>query len=187
MNKTRKRKKGLTRLPDTQAERRYLEIGFLYLDLRVCKRCRGTDANLKEAVAEVTQVLRAAGVEVGIRKIHVQSEEQARELGFISSPTIRINGRDIQSDLKESSCGSCGDGCGEGVECRIWTYQGREYTTAPKAMIIEAILRDVYGGSRQNVEGSPRTRDVSDNLKRFFTTKRHQENKVLLTSKRCCD
>lgn len=91
-----------------------------------------------------------------VRKIHVQSEKQARQLGFISSPTIRINGRDIQLDVKESLCESCGDLCGEDVNCRVWVYQGKEYTAPPKAMIIDAVLREVYGtpGSLRRSKGS---------------------------------
>lgn len=32
--------------------------------------------------------------------------------------------------------------------CRIWVYRGEEYTEAPVAMIVEAILREVFGGER---------------------------------------
>jgi hypothetical protein len=38
------------------------------------------------------------------RRIHVRSVEQARELRFVSSPTIRVNGRDIASEPLESEC-----------------------------------------------------------------------------------
>ncbi len=46
---------------------------------------------------------------------------------------------------KESKCESCGDLCGDDVDCRIWLYQGKEYTSPPPAMIVDAILREVYG------------------------------------------
>jgi hypothetical protein len=42
------------------------------------------------------------------RKTLVETAEQARELLFVSSPTLRINGRDIALELKESPCGSGG-------------------------------------------------------------------------------
>src|SRR5574341_868996 len=100
-----------------------LVIELLYADLSVCTRCRETDLNLEEAISEVAQVVRATGVDVVVKKIHVQSEEQAQALRFVSSPTIRINGKDIQFELKESPCNSCGDLCGEDVLCRVWTYQ----------------------------------------------------------------
>jgi len=37
-------------------------------------------------------------------------------------------------------------GFGRDVDCREWVYQGKEYTASPKAMIIDAIFREVYGG-----------------------------------------
>ncbi|WP_094606338.1 hypothetical protein SPSIL_029210 [Sporomusa silvacetica DSM 10669] len=153
-------------------EKRLL-IDFMYIDLTVCERCTGTDASLEETIAEVAKVLKATGYEIEVRKTLIESEEQACELGFISSPTIRINGHDIQLDVKESLCESCGDVCGEEVDCRVWVWQGQEYTTPPKAMIVNAILRYVYGdqqGAQQE------TKAVPDNLKKFFAAK----------NKKCC-
>ena len=165
-NKIRKRAKALS---GNQARRKHFDIEFMYLDLSVCTRCRETDAHLDEAIVEVAQILRTTGVEVNVRKIHVQSEGQARQLGFLSSPTIRINGTDIQLDVKESPC-ECGESCGcaGGIDCRVWTYQGKEYTAAPKPMIIEAILREVYGGLKGSSDRSPQWGDVPDHLRRFF-------------------
>lgn len=157
---------------DIPSGKRRLDIEFMYLDLSVCTRCQGAETSLEEAVSEVAQVIEATGVEVVVHKINVQSEDQARELGFVSSPTIRINGRDIQLDVRESLCESCGDLCGEEVDCRVWVYQGKEYTVPPKAMIIEAILREVYGGTDKGTEVPARTVDVPENLKRFFAAGR---------------
>lgn len=150
-----------------------LTIEFMYIDLTVCDRCLGTDASLDTAIAEVASVLKATGYEIEVRKILVETEEQACDLGFVSSPTIRINGQDIQLDVKENLCESCGDVCGEEVDCRVWVWQGKEYTTPPKAMIVDAILRHVYGGQKpaENV-----AREVPENLKKFFAAKK----------KRCC-
>src|SRR5215210_9070214 len=88
-----------------------LGIDFLYLDLETCTRCRGTDANLAAALMEVGRVLEAAGVEVVVRKTLVASAEQARALGFVSSPTLRVNGADIALELRESRCAECGETC----------------------------------------------------------------------------
>jgi hypothetical protein len=173
-----------------------LNIEFLFIDLSRCTRCQGTDTSLEEALAETASVLRATGVEVTVQKIHVQTEEQARESGFVSSPTIRINGRDIQlgAEVKESLCESCGGVCGEeGIGCRVWMYQGKEYTAAPKAMIIDAILREVYGGANQGTETPRQGRDLSENLQRFFAAKQRKERGGESTcgsrsaSAKCCD
>lgn len=148
-------------------EKRRIDIDFMYIDLSVCNRCQGTDVSLDEAIAEVSAVLKAAGVEVKVNKIHINSEQQAHQLRFASSPTIRVNGRDIQMNVKESLCESCGDLCGDEVDCRVWVYQGNEYTVPPKALIVDAILREVYGGS-SCVPSLEEEFVVPDNLKHFF-------------------
>jgi hypothetical protein len=61
-----------------------------------------------------------SGVTVSVTKTLVASEAQARALGFVSSPTIRINGVDIAGELVESACDSCSESCAcnGGVDCR---------------------------------------------------------------------
>lgn len=148
-------------------------IDFLYLDVTVCERCQGTDKNLDEAIDEVANILKATNVEVKVNKINVNTEELARQYKFVTSPTIRINGNDIQMDYKESLCESCGDLCGDDVDCRVWIYQGNEYTKPPKAMIIEAILKTIYGGenTKQEIEYT-----LPDNLKNFYEAMKTKEN-----------
>ncbi|MBP1671741.1 MAG: Ferredoxin [Bacteroidetes bacterium] len=127
-------------------KKKQIYIDFLYLDLSVCTRCQGADTSLDEALAEVSKVLEATGTEVVLNKVNINTEELAVTHKFLSSPTIRVNGRDIQLEVHESLCESCGDLCGDEVDCRIWVYEGQEYPIPPKAMIIEAILKEVYGG-----------------------------------------
>jgi Domain of unknown function (DUF2703) len=154
--------------------RRKVEIDFLYLDLEVCTRCRRTDANLESAVRTAEMVLKATGVEVIVNKTLVDTEMKARELGFVSSPTVRINGQDIAFELKESGCESCGSTCARGanINCRVWIYRGVEYTEAPKPMILEAILKEVFAEKEESAYPSSPTAGIPDNLKRFYAAKR---------------
>ena len=158
--------------PSAAAVNQELFIDFMYLDLETCTRCRGTDANLEGALAEVGSVLAAADLDVVVRKTLVDSAEQAKALGFVSSPTIRVSGRDIALDLRESNCGECGDACGcaGGVDCRVWVWQGEEHTAAPQPMIVDAILREVYGGTARPVAAAPPTA-LPENLERYFAGK----------------
>lgn len=152
--------------PDTNKP---IVIDFLYIDLSVCERCQGTGTTLNEAIEDVKKILEAAGYDIKVNYIHVQTEEQAEELGFISSPTIRINGHDIQMDVKETLCESCGDLCGDDIDCRVWIYDGKEYTVPPKPMIVNAILGYIYGDqSAQEKQHSAKT-EVPANLKKFFS------------------
>jgi len=154
-------------IEDIVVEKRKIVIDFLFLDLSVCTRCQGTDASLDEALAEVSKVLEATGTEVVLNKVNVNTEELAIANKFVSSPTIRVNGYDIQMDVKESLCESCGDLCGDEVDCRVWVYQGKEYTVPPKAMIIEAILKEVYGGHEGHTPAQEYV--LPENLKHFYS------------------
>lgn len=148
--------------------KQHIIIDFMYIDLSVCERCQGTGSTLDEAIEDVKKILEAAGYDIKVNYIHVQTEEQAEELGFVSSPTIRINGQDIQMDVKETLCESCGDLCGEDIDCRVWVYDGKEYTVPPKPMIVNAILGYIYGSNGAQDTNQPVSREVPDNLKKFF-------------------
>jgi hypothetical protein len=160
----------------TQTPKKKVEIDFLFIDLEVCERCKGTDSSLESALEAVSAVLESAGVQVIVSKTLVETAEQARQLGFVSSPTIRVNGRDIAIELRESSCATCGEACAceGGIDCRVWVYQGREYTVAPVAMVVDAILAAVYGGTEDDTPMPPLPQTVPANLQRFFAAKARQ-------------
>jgi uncharacterized protein DUF2703 len=163
-----------------------LRIDFLFLDLETCTRCRGTDRNLESALESARDLLAAMGTEVEVNKVRVDSAELARELRFESSPTIRVNNRDAALELRESSCGSeaCTDGCGESIACRVWVHAGEEFTEPPVAMILDAILREVYRGG--SVEPEPEPYKLPDNLARFFAGKVRAEEPHGPTQADCC-
>ena len=158
-----------------QADRNRVELEFLYLDLDVCSPCRSTEANIEEALSQVWAVLESTGTEVVVKKTHVQSPEQAVELGFLTSPTVRVGGRDLQLDFKETHCETCSQVSGTPTDCRVWLYQGREYSAPPKAMIVEAVLREAYGGPRADGAKIVRPENALENLRRFFESKRRKE------------
>jgi hypothetical protein len=168
---------------DAPGSAQELVIDFMYLDLETCTRCRGTQANLEAALSEVGRVLEVAGVDVAVHKMFVTSAEQARAAGFVSSPTIRVNGQDIAFELRESNCGECGDlcACDGSVDCRVWVWRGQEYTEAPTAMIVDAILREVYGGVEHPAAAAPPAA-LPENLERFFAGK----ERLAAESTSCC-
>lgn len=164
-------------------KRRTVAIDFLFLDLEVCARCRGTDANLEKALATVTGVLEAAGADVRVTRTLVDSARKAHALGFVSSPTIRVNGRDIALVFRESRCESeacaCTAGGGDAIDCRVWVHQGKEYTEAPVPMIVEAILSEVYSAASAGL--SPvAPAPVPENLLRLFRARE-------TAAPACCD
>ena len=144
-------------------------IDFLYLNLGECDRCRGTNEQLESALPIITQTLAASGFEVELRKIQVKSLPQAAALGFVVSPTIRVNNRDIQLNWRETLCDPCSKGCVSEVSCREWKYAGRWYQVPPKELLIRAILGEVYGRSEKTAKEAQVTIEVPDNLKIFFS------------------
>lgn len=160
----------------TNQKTRPVEIELLAIDLSTCTRCVGTLGNIEAAIETVRREL--PGTELRVKKTVIASEEQAREREFLSSPTIRVDGRDIVLETKETKCDSCTDlgGCDEGTECRVWTFEGKEYTEAPQALIVAALRRALAGGMAAERPAYP---GVPGNLKRFFKGKEAKAG-------RCC-
>lgn len=150
-----------------EQSKKQLIIDFLYLDLSVCERCQCTESNLDAAMKEVSTVLKSAGFEIVVNKVNINSKELAIKYEFLSSPTIRINGNDIELEVKETACKECGDLCGDDVDCRVWVYDGNEYTEPPKEMIVNAILKEVYG-SKNIVHLNKKEYILPSNLQAFF-------------------
>lgn len=144
-----------------------LTIDFLYLDLNTCERCMATDETLKQALHVLSGVFDTLGLEVRINSINITSRELAEKYRFISSPTIRVNGVDICSELVESNCADCGDLCGDNVDCRVFVYEGKEYERPPVPMIVDGILKAIYGQQSPKEEAYA----LPDNLERFFSGK----------------
>lgn len=154
-----------------------LAIEFLYLDLSTCERCQGANTVIDESIADIKNILNEIGYSVSLTKTHVQNEQSAKDYAFFSSPTIRINGKDIILENKESNCSSCGDYCGTEVDCRDWKWNGKTYDSPPKGMIINAILKAIYD---KNFGQSPNFKDykVPENIKKFFEARINKEGNI---------
>ena len=63
-----------------------IEIDILYFD--GCPTYLETETTLREMLAE-------EGIEAGVEMVAVNTDEEAQELRFPGSPTIRVDGRDL--------------------------------------------------------------------------------------------
>ena len=156
--------------PQTKKE---IAIDFLYLDTAVCGRCQDTEKALDEAVSSVAVILGAAGYEFKVNKMNITTRKMANKYRFISSPTIRVNGNDIAVEFRESLCEDCGTLCGDNVDCRVWVYNGIEYTAPPKEMIVDAILREIY--SPKQGEPERESYQIPANLETYFAAKARKD------------
>jgi len=147
-------------------------IEYLYLDLNTCERCIGTDQELREVVDTLSPALALAGYKIEYRKIEMTTTELATAHRFLSSPTIRVNGRDICASVAENDCGCCGEISGTQVDCRVFEYGGATYDVPPKAMLAEGILSAVFGNSSEAQPSIGYT--LPENLRRFYDGKQRK-------------
>ena len=158
---------------NTRPKNRIVNIDFLFLDLSVCTRCQGTEGSIEDSLKDTSEFLKGIGYEVKVNRIHVETEEQAIEHRFVSSPTIRINGRDIQIQVKESHCSSCSSLTdGASVDCRLWLFNGEEFSVPPKEMIIDAVMHTIYNPEGVSVvSNEDKSFVLPDNLREYFAKK----------------
>lgn len=85
-----------------------------------------------EAQALLDQVLEERGIPATIRTHEVRSHEEAVELAFPGSPTIRIDGRDIDP---------VGAASPPGLNCRIYLLPDGRVSPVPSRQQLEEALR----------------------------------------------
>jgi len=121
-----------------------MKIQLLYiLD---CPWCVKTKKLIRESLKEL-------GVKADIEEILIDSDEKAKKYKFVGSPTIRVNGKDIQKEVNKGQCLPCEElvkHTEEATEfvkqecrygCRIYFYKGKQYPYPSKEMIKEAIKK----------------------------------------------
>lgn len=153
----------------TKKKEKVIHVEYLYLDLNTCERCVGTDEVLESVLAKLTNLLKVADYSIEYNKVEIKTAEMAKAYRFLSSPTIRVNGRDICESVQENNCNCCGDIAGTQVDCRVFSYNEELYEIPPKEMLAEAIMRLAF---------EPHTSSccmgeyvLSDNLRKFFEGK----------------
>ncbi|MDD5100284.1 MAG: DUF2703 domain-containing protein [Syntrophales bacterium] len=161
---------------DTAAEptmKKVLAVELLVIDLTTCARCVPTGDQLQQAVRLLEPVAESLGIELRHRQIVVQTPQEAKDHALLSSPTIRLNGRDIEQDIRESLCESCGDLTENNtlVDCREWHYRGKVYPAAPLSLLVEAIMTAMLKIDEPPVVPQP-LEALPENLERYFANKK---------------
>jgi hypothetical protein len=85
-----------------------------------------------EARELLEAVLRGRGVDVPIHIREVLTQEEAQELSFPGSPTIRVNGRDVDP---------AGENEPPSLSCRIYNLPNGRVSPVPTREQIEEALR----------------------------------------------
>ncbi len=84
-----------------------------------------------EAKALLEQVLAERGIEVPIQMREVRSQAEAVELAFPGSPTIRIDGRDVDP---------AGVGLPAALACRVYRFPDGRTSPIPRRQQLEEAL-----------------------------------------------
>lgn len=87
--------------------------------------------NHETLAAHLPALLRAAGVSAGMEPVHVASEADARRLRFLGSPSVRVDGRDVEAGADER-----GD---FGLKCRLYRTPGGLQGVPPDDWILAAL------------------------------------------------
>ena len=99
------------------------EIEFLYWE--DCPSHPEARRLLQETMAELN-------LNVSVKEIEVLTDEDAERLAFPGSPTIRVNGLDVDPAGAAQM--------GTALTCRVYVLEGKRYSPVPsKAMIQQAL------------------------------------------------
>lgn len=101
----------------------------MHIQLLYCADCPGW----RPALTTLNAALAAVGPGVAVELVEVTSDARARALRFLGSPTIRVDGRDIEP-------GAAGR-ADFGLACRAYPQPGGGVGPAPPAALIAAALR----------------------------------------------
>ena len=84
------------------------------------------------ALDRLRQVMAEEGVSVKIEVLKVETDKQAQSLRFIGSPTIRINGQDIDPPLADAHYA---------LTCRAYRLEDGRMSPLPSPGMIRRALR----------------------------------------------
>ena len=102
-----------------------LDIDFLYWE-----DCPSHE----QALARLREVLAEEGLEASIHVTRVETDTEAHELGFIGSPTLRVNGKDIDPSPEDTQ---------PALTCRAYRLENGRISPLPSAEMIRSALRAV--------------------------------------------
>jgi hypothetical protein len=81
----------------------------------------------------ITRLLAGHGVPAAVTLRRVDTDEDARRLAFLGSPTVRVNGDDVDPTAKDRH--------GYGLQCRLYPTPAGMRGTPPDDWIVDAATR----------------------------------------------
>ena len=87
--------------------------------------------NHPPAVGAVREALQQEGMSADLVEVEVNDAATARGIGFLGSPTIRINGQDVERSARTAQA--------FGLSCRTYTHRGHRAGVPPLEWIRTAL------------------------------------------------
>jgi len=87
--------------------------------------------NHKPAVEALREVLREEGVSAEIVEVNVRDAMMAREIKFLGSPSFRVNGLDVEPEMRAAR--------DYGMMCRTYAVEGRREGLPSREMLRKAV------------------------------------------------
>lgn len=85
----------------------------------------------KTTLKDLEEVVQQIGIHPEITLVKVKSEEDAKRLRFLGSPTVRVNGADVEPLARGSE--------NYGFRCRIYRVNGKILGSSPKEELEQAL------------------------------------------------
>jgi len=98
--------------------------------------------NHKPAVERVRQLLQEEGVSAELLEVNVSGASSARELGFLGSPSVRVNGLDVEPEVRKAR--------DYGMMCRTYSVNGRREGLPSRDTLRRAILEANSGAGNSD-------------------------------------
>jgi len=87
--------------------------------------------NHKPAIERVQELLREDGVSAEVLEVNVSDPSIAQEVGFLGSPSVRVNGLDVEPEARTAR--------EYGLMCRTYSVDGRREGLPSREMLRQAI------------------------------------------------
>jgi hypothetical protein len=128
-------------------KRKQVDVILLEVDMsgaakQSCEACDVAKQQLKRALEVVAPLLDDVSVDVRVNNVVVSTEDQARQLRFRGSPTLRVGEFEVVPEHLADS------------EDRKWQWGNQAHTVPPVGLFVDAILRGWAGSESGSVDES---------------------------------
>lgn len=94
--------------------------------------------NLEPAVECAREAIAHAKVLADLRLVRIETDDEAKRLRFLGSPTVRVDGVDVEPAVANRD--------DFGLQCRVYSVAGRYQGTPPVEWIAAALRNAVRDG-----------------------------------------